>query len=153
MKKLLIISNLPSDNTKILLNQVKKGAKSINSENLEIISSNAVDISYEIIKESSAIILGTTENLGYMSGIMKDFFDRNYNQCLNKTNGLPYALYIRAGHDGTGTELNMKRISTGLKWKEIQTPLILKGVWNNNFKDQCFNLGATVAAGLDMDIY
>ena len=84
---------------------------------------------------------------------MKDFFDRNYNQCLNKTNGLPYALYIRAGHDGTGTELNMKRIITGLKWKEIQTPLILKGVWNNNFKDQCFNLGATVAAGLDMDIY
>lgn len=153
MKKLLIISNLPSNNTKILLNQVKKGAKSINSENLEIISSNAVDISYEIIKESSAIILGTTENLGYMSGIMKDFFDRNYNQCLNQTNGLPYALYIRAGHDGTGTELNMKRIISGLKWKEIQTPLILKGAWNDNFKDQCFNLGATVAAGLDMDIY
>ena len=153
MKKLLIISNLPSNNTKILLNQVKKGAKSINSENLEIISSNAVDISYETIKESSAIILGTTENLGYMSGIMKDFFDRNYNQCLNQTNGLPYALYIRAGHDGTGTELNMKRIITGLKWKEIQTPLILKGEWNDNFKDQCFNLGATVAAGLDMDIY
>lgn len=153
MKKLLIISNLPSNNTKILLNQVKKGAKSINSENLEIISSNAVDISYEAIKESSAIILGTTENLGYMSGIMKDFFDRNYNQCLNQTNGLPYALYIRAGHDGTGTELNMKRIITGLKWKEIQTPLILKGEWNDNFKDQCFNLGATVAAGLDMDIY
>ena len=47
----------------------------------------------------------------------------------------------------------MKRIITGLKWKEIQTPLILKGVWNDNFKDQCFNLGATVAAGLDMDIY
>ena len=153
MKKLLIISNLPSNNTKILLNQVKKGAKSINSENLEIISSNAVDISYETIKESSAIILGTTENLGYMSGIMKDFFDRNYNQCLNQTNGLPYALYIRAGHDGTGTELNMKRIITGLKWKEIQTPLILKGAWNDYFKDQCFNLGATVAAGLDMDIY
>ena len=153
MKKLLIISNLPSNNTKILLNQVKKGAKSINSENLEIISSNAADISYEAIKESSAIILGTTENLGYMSGIMKDFFDRNYNQCLNQTNGLPYALYIRAGHDGTGTELNMKKIITGLKWKEIQTPLILKGVWNDNFKDQCFNLGATVAAGLDMDIY
>ena len=153
MKKLLIISNLPPNNTKILLNQVKKGAKSINSESLEIISSNAVDISYEIIKESSAIILGTTENLGYMSGIMKDFFDRNYNQCLNQTNGLPYALYIRAGHDGTGTELNMKRIITGLKWKEIQTPLILKGAWNDNFKDQCFNLGATVAAGLDMDIY
>ncbi|MDG2187991.1 MAG: flavodoxin family protein [Hyphomicrobiales bacterium] len=153
MKKLLIVSNLPSNNTKILLDQVKKGAESIGSENIKIISSDAINITYNSILESSAIILGTTENLGYMSGIIKDFFDRNYNQCLNKTNGLPYALYIRAGHDGTGTELNIKKIITGLKWKEIQKPLILKGVWNNKFKDQCFNLGATVAAGIDANIY
>ena len=153
MKKLLIVSNLPSNNTKILLDQVKKGAESIGSENIKIISSDAINITYNSILESSAIILGTTENLGYMRGVVNDFFDRNYNQCLNKTNGLPYALYIRAGHDGTGTELNIKKIITGLKWKEIQKPLILKGVWNNKFKDQCFNLGATVAAGIDANIY
>ena len=72
---------------------------------------------------------------------------------IDKTNGMPYAIYIRAGHDGTGTEVNIKRIITGLKWKEVQKPLILKGGWNDNFKSQCFSLGATIAAGLDANIY
>ena len=72
MKKLLIVSNLPSNNTKILLDQVKKGAESIGSENIKIISSDAINITYNSILESSAIILGTTENLGYMSGIIKE---------------------------------------------------------------------------------
>ena len=123
-KKLLIVSNLPSVNTKILFDQVIKGAQSINSETLEIIAHDAIDVDYKILSKSSAIIIGTTENLGYMSGIIKDFFDRNYYKCLDKTNGLPYAIYIRAGHDGTGTEINIKKIITGLRWKEIQKPLI-----------------------------
>ncbi len=152
-KKLLIVSNLPSKNTKILLDEVETGAKSINAKDLEIVAHNAINVDYELISESSAIIIGTTENLGYMSGIIKDFFDRNYYKCLDKTNGLPHAIYIRAGHDGTGSEINLKKIITGLKWKEIQKPLILKGVWRNDFKKECFNLGATIAAGLDANIY
>ena len=123
------------------------------AKDLEIVAHNAINVDYKLISESSAIIIGTTENLGYMSGIIKDFFDRNYYKCLDKTNGLPHAIYIRAGHDGTSTEINLKKIITGLKWKEIQKPLILKGVWRNDFKKECFNLGATIAAGLDANIY
>ena len=152
-KKLLILSNLPTKNTEILLYETQRGAKSIESNNINILACDAREVNHNHIQDSAGIIIGTTENLGYMSGIIKDFFDRNYNHCIDKTNGMPYAIYIRAGHDGTGTEVNIKRIITGLKWKEVQKPLILKGSWNDNFKSQCFSLGATIAAGLDANIY
>ena len=88
-----------------------------------------------------------------MSGMIKDFFDRIYYECLEKTEGLPYAIYIRAGHDGTSTDMNIKKIITGLKWKQIQKPVILKGDWNQEFSEQCHTLGATMAAGIESNIY
>ena len=41
---------------------------------------------------------------------MKDFFDRAYYPLLERTEGLPYALYVRAGNDGRGTVRAVERI-------------------------------------------
>ncbi len=98
---------------------------------------------------ANAIIIGTTENFGNMSGLIKDFFERIYYPCLEKTPALPWALYVRAGKDGTGTIRAVNAITAGLGWRSIQEPLLLHGDFKQEFIDQCENLGATVAASLE----
>lgn len=113
----------------------------------------AADASAEDVLACRAIVIGTTENFGYMAGLIKDFFERIYYPCLEQTEALPYALYIRAGNDGAGAQTSIERIVTGLKWKPMQSPLICQGEYRPEFLSQCKELGMTVAAGLEAGIF
>ena len=126
-KHLLIVANTPSENTRILRDAVVRGAQSPDIEDVEVRALDPLEAGPDDVLAAQGIILGTTENLGYMSGALKDFFDRIYYPCLERTQGLPYALYIRAGHDGTGTRRAVTTIVTGLRWNAVQEPLVLPG--------------------------
>lgn len=101
---------------------------------------------------ADAVIFGTPENLGYMSGALKDFFDRCFYDLLDRTDAMPYAVFVRAGKDGTGTRRAIESICGGLNWKPAQEPLICRGEWDDAFIDQCRELGMTMAAGLEAGI-
>ena len=152
-KRLLIVAHAPSDNTKRLLDAVVAGAKHPDIEGVEVVAQSPFDTVPEHVLAAQAIILGTTENLGYMSGALKDFFDRCYYPCLEQTQGLPYALYIRAGHDGTGTRRGVETIVTGLRWRAIQEPLICRGDFKEDFVPACEELGTLMAAGLEAGVF
>ena len=156
-KTLLIVAHVPSPNTARLRDAVVEGAREIETDDpaagIEIVSKTPFETVPEDVLNAGAIILGTTENLGYMSGALKDFFDRCYYPCLEKTQGLAYALYVRAGHDGTGTKRAVASITTGLRWRAVQEPLTMRGEWQEEFVDQCRDLGSAMAAGLDAGIF
>jgi hypothetical protein len=150
-KRLLIVAHAPSENTLSLREAAERGALSETGIEVRVVA--PLQAGPDDVLAAQAVILGTTENLGYMSGALKDFFDRSYNPLLEKTQGLPYALYIRAGSDGTGTRRGVETITTGLRWRAVQEPLICKGPWQPNFVQQCEELGAAMAAGLAAGIF
>lgn len=152
MKRLLIIAHAPSKNTQKMLEAVINGASHPDIENVEVFSLPPLETHPEDINAADAIILGTTENLGYMAGLMKDVFDRCYYPCLDKNEGLPFAFYIRAGHDGTGTRRAIESITKGLRWRLVQDPLICRGDFQTGFIDQCEELGLSIAASLEAGI-
>ena len=150
---LLIIVHAPSPNTQRVLNAIQSGAHHADIKGVDIRCIAPLDAQPEDVLAADGIILGTPENLGYMSGALKDFFDRVYYPCLEKKQGLPYALVIRAGHDGTGTRRAVESIASGLRWKAVQPPLLLKGDFNECFISQCKDLGLYMAAGLESGIF
>jgi len=151
-KKLVIISHAPSENTDRMLKAVIKGASNHDFTNVDVRYISPIDTQPEDIKTAQAIIIGTTENLGYMAGLVKDVFDRCYYDCLDHTQGLPFTFYVRAGHDGTGTRRAIESITTGLRWRMVQEPLICKGEFSEDFITQCEELGLAMAASLDAGI-
>lgn len=151
-KRLLIVAHAPSENTLALRAAVERGANSAEAD-IAVTVKAPLEASPGDVLACQAVILGTTENLGYMSGALKDFFDRSYYACLEKTDALPFAVYIRARHDGTGTRRAIESITTGLRWRAVQPPLLLKGEFSPEFALQCEELGLAMAAGLDAGVF
>ena len=153
MKQLLIVAHAPSPNTRRLVDAALKGAGHPDIEQVSVTWKPPLEAGPEDVLACDAILLGTTENLGYMSGALKDFFDRTYYAVIDDKQGLPCALYIRAGHDGTGTRRAVESIVTGLRWRWVQDPLIFRGEWQEAFISQAEELGMTLAAGLDNGLF
>jgi len=153
MKRLLIVAHAPSPNTKALLEAALDGARSTEIDGVEVIAKPPLEAGAKDVLAADAILLGTTENLGYMSGALKDFFDRTYYDVIEKTDALPFAAYIRAGMDGTGTKRAIESITTGLKWKPVQDIVIYRGKWDEKFPEEARELGMYMAAGLDAGIF
>lgn len=132
---------------------VLQGANDEAVAGVSVRSREALEAGAEDLLWAHAVILGTPENFGYMSGAMKVFFDRAYYPCLDKVNGLPYALFIRAGNDGSGAITSINRIVSGLAMQMVQEPVMMIGDFDQDCLEACRELGMTMAAGLEAGIF
>ncbi len=152
-KHLVVVAHVPSANTLRLVEAVLRGARNPEIDGVAVRHVPPLEAGPADVLGADALVLGTTENLGYMSGALKDFFDRIYYPCLDQAEGLPYALYVRAGHDGTGTRRAVETIVTGLRWRAVREPLICRGDWQETFLGEGEELGMFMAAGLEAGIF
>ena len=132
---------------------VIRGASNPEVEGITVSVRSPLEADADDLLAADAFILGTPENFGYMSGAMKYFLDRVYYPCEGKVAGRPYALFIRAGNDGTGAISSIRRILTGLAVREVQEPVLIAGDFDESRLPECEELGLTVAAGLEAGIF
>ena len=151
-KRLLIVANAPSPNARALAEAALAGARDEAVDGVEARWLEPLAAGPEDVLGASAVLLGTTENFGALAGLVKDFLERIYEPCLERTAALPWALWVRAGNDGEGAVRSTARIVTGLRWREAQPPLVLSGPWREDFPARARELGLTLAAGLEAGV-
>lgn len=152
-KRLLVVANVPSDNTRALADAVCRGARHGDIGGVAVRHLPPLEAGPDDVLGADAVVLGTTENFGYMSGALKDFFERIYYPCLERTEAMPYALYVKGGKDGTGARRAVESIVTGLRWRAVRPALVLTGTYRDGFAEQCEELGMHVAAGLEAGLF
>jgi multimeric flavodoxin WrbA len=130
---------------------VFEGAKAI--EGVDVILKKAAEATLEDLLACDGLAVGTPENFGYMSGMIKDFFDRTYTFAQDKVFRKPFVIFISAGNDGTGAQRAIERIALGYKFKTVFNPVIAKGKITEEILEQCRELGGTLAGGCAMRIY
>ncbi len=150
-KKLLIIYHSRSGTVKKMADAIISGARTGTSIEIEVV--NPLEANPEQIKSSQAIIIGTPENFGYMSGAIKHFFEEIYYECLESTRGLSYALFVAADNDGSGAVASIEKIITGLGWNDVAQPIICKNGVTQQELEMCRELGMTISAGLELGLY
>lgn len=153
MKHLLIVYHSQSGATSAMAEAVIEGARDEAIAGVEVRVLDALKANAADVRWADAIILGTPENFGYMSGALKYFFDHIYYACLEHTEGLGYGLFIKAGNDGQGALTAIRRIITGLAWRALADPIMIVGEVQPAHLQSCRELGMTFAAGLEAGLF
>ncbi|MER6287035.1 flavodoxin family protein [Streptomyces sviceus] len=148
MATLLIVHHTPSPNCQAMFEAVVSGATAPEIEDVRVVRRAALSATASDVLEADAYLLGTPANLGYMSGALKHFFDQIYYPCLDETRGRPFGCYVHGGNDVTGALRGIESITTGLGWRRAAEPVSVTGEPAKADIEACWELGATVAAGL-----
>lgn len=151
-KHLLILYHTQSGNTGQLAEAVYRGA-ALEAETVETRLVQAADGRLEDLLWCDGVLFGTPENFGYMSGMLKDFFDRTFYPAEPYALNRPYGLFISAGNDGSGAVRECDRILLGYPMKKALEPLIAKGDIRAEHLAQAEELGQTLACGLSMGVF
>jgi multimeric flavodoxin WrbA len=150
-RHLLVVHHSRTGATAVLRDDVLAGADEAGGD-VAVRALGAFDAGPDDVGWAEAVVLCTPANFGYMSGALKDFFERIYHPCLDVTAGLPYGLVVKGDTDVAGAVASVERIATGLRWRAIAPPVVVVGAVTADARAAARELGAMVAASLDAGI-
>ncbi len=151
MKTLLILYHSQGGTTERLAQAALRGGREESAVDTRLL--RAFDAGIDDLLGCDALLIGSPENLGYMAGAIKDFFDRTFYPAEGKTEGKPYGLFVKAGNDGRNAVAQIERIATGYKWRQVAEPIIVRGDIEAAAEDACRELGGALAAGLALGVF
>ena len=163
MKTLLIVYHTMTGGSAQMAEAAHRGAAGEAQVNVRLVQ--ARDAHGDDVLGADGYIFVTPENLASMSGVMKDFFDRTYYPVLDRIAGRPYATLVCAGSDGTNAVRQIDRICTGWRLRRAAEALIVcthaqtperilapKTIGAEDL-EKCAEIGAALAAGLELGIF
>ena len=156
-KRLLIVAHAPSENTLSLRDAVERGARSETGIEVRVVA--PLQAGPDDVLAAQAVILGTTENLGYMSGALKHVFDSTFlaiggslapdgsaAPVGGSTTDRPFGLYVHGRYDTTGAVRSVLSITGALGWRQAFGVLEVIGEVGEDSLAKAYELGATLAA-------
>ncbi|GGC60336.1 flavodoxin family protein [Hoyosella rhizosphaerae] len=142
---LLIVHHTPSPGTRELLEAVLKGAHDPDISGVEVRSVSALHATVSDMLNADGYIFGTPANFGYMSGALKHFFDTVYYPSIDDVAGRPFGAWVHGNQDTVGAVKSIEKITTGLALSLVAKPLEFYGTPDSSMREQCYELGATLA--------
>jgi len=152
LKHLLIVYHSKSGSTGKMAEAVLQGTQHSDID-IDVRMRQAHEADIDDLLWANGLIVGTPENFGYMSGMMKDFLERTFYPAEGRVEGLPYCIFISASNDGTGALSSLRRICSGYPFKEVQQPIISRGEITAELLAQCEEFGLFMAAGIESAIF
>jgi flavodoxin len=152
-RHLLVVFHSRTGSTQLLCDAATEAATAAAGDEVTLRVLGAFTAEPADVLWAHGLLLVTPANFGYMSGAMKDFFERVYHPCLERTAGLPYALVVKGDTDVDGAVTSVERIVAGLRWRRALPPVTVVGAIGPDDLDRAAEQGATLAAGLAADVF
>jgi len=122
MYNILIIYHSENGTVEKMAQAIKTGVEK--TEGYAAKKKRAQDANWQDLKEADGIAIGTPDYFDYMSGMVKDFFDRTFYHSQSKVRGslvadIPCVLFASGGTGGMPAIESLKCIAQAFRFKII----------------------------------
>lgn len=145
-KKVLVVHHTVSISTAAVHEAVLAGLGVDELGDLQVRSLPALTAGAHDTLDVDGVVLLCPVNIGYLAGAMKHYFDQIYYPCLEATKALPYAAILHSNSDASGALRALEAIATGMQWRPVAEPLVVKGEPDAQVREQIAELASTLGA-------